>query len=274
MINSGSLFGDFTLRILVSNDDGIYADGLWELAKALRDVGTVTVVAPDRDQSGVGTSVTLRQPLRLNKIKSPLERVESYSVEGTPADSVILALKFAMKDGVDLVVSGINEGPNLGDDVFMSGTVGAALQGYFYGVPAIAISLGAFESLHFDVAAGLARLLVTEIRDKKLSEKMLLNVNLPNLPLEEIEGVEVTALGDRDYAFKIETGHDGKSDYHWIAYGESKRHTVAGTDVCVLKQNKVSITPLPRNLNGSSYDFINSLALEVSRKFLSDGFPK
>ncbi|MCK4722624.1 MAG: 5'/3'-nucleotidase SurE, partial [Dehalococcoidia bacterium] len=118
------------MRILATNDDGINADGLWHLVEALSEVGDVVVVAPDRDQSGVGTSVSLHQPVRVRGIRSPVRGVRCYAVEGTPADSVILALGVLLDDQIDLVVSGINEGANLGSDVLISGTVSAALQGY------------------------------------------------------------------------------------------------------------------------------------------------
>ena len=256
------------MKILVTNDDGIYAEGLWALVKELRHIGTVTVVAPDRDQSGAGTSVTLRQPLRLSEIKSPLKGVNAYSVEGTPADSVILALRFAMKDGVDLVVSGINEGPNLGNDVFISGTVGAALQGYFYAIPAVALSVAAFENLHFDVAARLAKLLASEMNDKSLSQRLLLNINLPNLPRDKIGGIEITRLGEREYADKIEPGDDGKRQYYWIMRGESEWQMIPGTDVWALRQNRISITPWPNNPDSSSHHFLKSLAVDLFRKLL------
>ena len=256
------------MKILVSNDDGVYADGLWALVKELRDIATVTVVAPDRDQSGTGTSVTLRQPLRMLEIKSPLDGVAAYSVEGTPADSVILALKLVLKDGVDLVVSGINEGPNLGDDVFISGTVGAALQGYFYGIPAVAFSMAAFGSLHFEVGARLAKLMATEIVEKSLSRRLLLNVNLPNLPREKLEGIEVTRLGERKYADRIEPGYDGKRQYHWILRGKSEWQEATGTDIWALEQNKISITPLFGNPDGSSRELLKSLAPGLFRRLL------
>jgi 5'-nucleotidase len=256
------------LKILVSNDDGVHADGLWALVKELRKIAKVTVVAPDRDQSGAGTSVTLRHPLRITEIKSPLDGVAAYSVEGTPADSVILALKLVLKDGVDLVVSGINEGPNLGDDVFISGTVGAAVQGYFYGIPAIAMSIAAFGSLHFDTGARLAKLIAKEIVDKGLPRRTLFNVNLPNLPRGELKGIEITRLGERKYADKIEAGHDGKRQYHWIMRGKSEWQVTSGTDIWALKQNKISITPLFGNPNGASLELLKSLAPELFRKLV------
>lgn len=258
------------MKILVSNDDGVYADGLWALAKELREIATVTVVAPDRDQSGAGTSVTLRQPLRMIEIKTPLDGVAAYSVEGSPADSVILALRLVLKDGADLIVSGINEGPNLGDDVYISGTVGAALQGFFYGIPALAFSIAAFGSLHFDVAARLARLIAKEIVDKGLSRRMLLNVNLPNLPPEKLEGIEITRLGERKYADRIEPGHDGKRQYHWILRGKSEWQTVSGTDIWALQQNRISITPLFGNPDGSSRELLKSLAPALFQTLVDD----
>jgi len=254
------------VKILVSNDDGVYADGLWALVKELRDIATVTVVAPDRDQSGAGTSVTLRHPLRMIEIRTPLDGVNAYSVEGSPADSVILAIRHILKDGVDLVVAGINEGPNLGDDVYISGTVGAALQGFFYGIPALAFSIAAFGSLHFGVAARLAKLLVGEIIDRDISRRMLLNVNLPNLPGDELEGIEITRLGKRTYADRIEPGHDGKRQYHWIMRGKSEWYSTSGSDIWALEHNRVSVTPLFGNPDGSSRKLLEDLAPELFRK--------
>ena len=258
------------MKILVSNDDGVYADGLWALAKELQEIAEVIVVAPDRDQSGAGTSVTLRQPLRMFEIKAPLDGVAAYSVEGTPADSVIMALKLVLEDGVDLIVSGINEGPNLGDDVYISGTVGAALQGFFYGIPAIALSIGAFGSLHFDIGARLAKLMVKEIVDKGLPRRMLLNVNLPNLHLGELEGIEITRLGERKYADRIEPGHDGKRQYHWIMRGKSEWQSTSGTDIWALEQNRISVTPLFGNSDGSSRELLKSLAPELFQKLVNN----
>ena len=257
------------MRILVTNDDGITAKGLWALAKELQGAGTVTVVAPDREQSGVGTSVTLHHPLRLREIKSLVKGVNAFSVEGTPADSVILALNRVMSEGVDLVVSGINEGPNLSNDVFISGTVAAALQGYFYGIPAIAISLNAFGDLHFDVAARLARLLANGINDKALPQKLLLNVNLPNVPPEEIEGIEITKLGERRYADNIEPGHDGKRQYYWIVRGKPVWNVSPKSDIGALKQKRISITPLLNNsanpIRSSLKNLIPGLFQELSK---------
>jgi 5'-nucleotidase len=258
------------LKILVSNDDGIHADGLWSLVKELKEIAEVTVVAPDRDQSGVGTSVTLRHPLRMFEVKAPLSGIAAYSVEGTPADSVILALKLVLKDKVDLVIAGINEGPNLGDDVYISGTVGAALQGFFYGIPAIALSISAFGNLHFDTGARLAKLIAKEVVGKGLSRRLLLNVNLPNLPQDKLEGIEITNLGEREYVDRIEPGHDGKRQYHWIMRGKSDWQVASGTDIWALEQNRISVTPLFGNSDGSSREILKSLVPELFHKLLNN----
>ena len=253
------------MKILVTNDDGIHAPGLWTMVAELKKVGQVTVVAPDREQSGVGTSVTLHHPLRIKRVKALLPQVEAYSIEGTPADSVILALGTVLKDGVDLVASGINEGPNLGNDVFISGTVGAALQGYFYGLPSLAISVAGLDNPYFDTAARLAGLLATMIRDSALSGKLLLNVNLPNLPPEEIKGIEITRLGERSYADVVQEGHDGRRNYYWIVRGTPQWHKNEGSDVWALEQDRISITPMGFNSASGS---IRSLLQELSSKLL------
>lgn len=248
------------MQILVTNDDGVYADGLWTLVKELKSMGDVIVSAPDRDQSGKGTSVTLDRPLRLNKIKPLLDGVEAYSVEGTPGDSVILALRYAIKDKVDLVISGINEGPNLGNDIFISGTIGAALQGYFYGIPSIAVSVAAFKDLYFDVAAELAGLLAAAVVKGDIPAKMLFNVNLPNLPREKIKGIEITKMGDRNYMDKVDTGHDGKRQYYWIVRGIPEWSVSPESDIWALEQDKISITTFPDVYYGYNSDSLKSLA--------------
>ena len=254
-----SFGGSFRLRILVTNDDGIAAPGLWALAQELKGVAEVVVVAPDREQSGVGTSVTLHQPLRVRPFTPQVDGIQTYVVEGTPADSVIIALKTLLKDKPDLVISGINEGSNLGTDVLISGTVGAAFQAYFYGLPAIAISVASFNDLHFEVGSRIGALLARQLAGGKLPPRFLLNVNVPNLPLEQIAGIEVTELGERGYtdAVKrgsVKAGHDGKRDYYWIMHGEPESKEEKGTDVWALKHRRISITPLHNDLT-SREDF-------------------
>jgi 5'-nucleotidase len=243
----------------VTNDDGIYADGIWRLAEELRNVGDVTIVAPDRDQSGSGTSVSLRLPIRFRKIKSIVDGIPAFAVEGTPSDSVIMAIRKAIKDSIDLVVSGINDGANLGNDVFISGTVGAALQGYTYGIPSIAISIAGFTDVNYDAAAATARYLAEMFKQQKLPRKILLNVNMPKLPVNEIQGIEITGLGDRSYTDRIDEGHDGKRGYYWIVRGIPEWSVVPGTDIWALEQNKISITPFPNKDIEISDDLINGL---------------
>ena len=236
------------MKILVTNDDGISARGLWELVKELMESNEVIVVAPDREQSAVGTSVTLHQPLRVRSATPPVSGIETYSVEGTPADSVILALGTLIKGGIDLVVSGINEGANLGNDVLISGTVGAALQGHFHGIPAIALAVNAIENPHFDVAAKLAALLAGRIAANELPSTILLNVNLPDLPLDSIGGIEVTKLAKSHYVDEVQEGRDGKRKYYWIVRGQSKWNADDRTDIRTIEKGNISFTPLRSDL--------------------------
>jgi 5'-nucleotidase len=237
------------MKVLVTNDDGIYARGLWELVEELSKANEVVVVAPDREQSAVGTAVTLHQPLRFDEVRPLIEGVKTYAVEGTPADSVILALQTLVKDEIEMVFSGINEGANLGDDVLISGTVGAALQGYFRGLVSVAMSVGLGENMHYEVAARLASLLADKVNNGFINKKMLLNVNLPNLSLNDIAGIELTSLAKRNYADLIIEGHDGKRKYYWIARGEPHWDGESGTDICALVRNMISFTLLRNELS-------------------------
>ena len=257
-----------SLRILITNDDGIYATGLWTLVGALKEVGVV-VVAPDREQSAVGSSVTLHQPLRAREMKPLVKGVKSYCVEGTPADCVILALGNLIDSEIDLVVSGINEGANLGDDVLISGTVGAALQGYLKGIPSIALSVTSLENVHFDVAARLAGVLARRIEKEALPKGILLNVNLPNLPRDQIQGIEVTKLGRRSYGDAIKEGYDGKRKYYWIVRGKPEWQPEEGTDIWAVLKDRISITPLHSDLTSLE---VLSLIEELSPNILQDLF--
>lgn len=239
------------MQILVTNDDGIYARGLWVLVEYLKKLGDVIVVAPDREQSGVGTAVTLHRPLRIRELIPLVEGVPTYSIEGTPADSVILALEYIAQDKIDLVVSGINEGANLGDDVLISGTVGAALQAYFRKIPAIAISVAAMEGTKFDVAGQLARQVANMLFQKRLPNPLFLNINVPNLILEEIQGIEITRLSERSYIDLITEGYDGKRKYFWIARGKLHWQLNEGTDIWAVENGRISVTPLQTNLTST-----------------------
>ena len=235
------------MKILVTNDDGIDAPGLQVVARELQKVGQVIVAAPQQEQSGVGTSISLRQPIKVNKLKPWWEGIEAYSVEGTPSDSVIIAIQSLFPGEIDLVVSGINRGPNIGHDIFVSGTVSAALQGYLHGIPSMAISINAYENLNFDVAARLASLLAAKIKEGVLPQKLLLNINLPNLSPSEIAGIEITRLSQQSYCDRVERKLNSEEAHYRIMRSNKKdlHYRNPGDDLWALQQNRISITPLP-----------------------------
>jgi 5'-nucleotidase len=255
------------MRILLTNDDGINSPGLWRAAAALREVGEVFVCAPDREQSGVGTAVSLQSPIRAAAVAPQVEGVTAFAVEGTPADSAILGLECLVGGKVDLVVAGINVGANLGEDVLGSGTVAASLQGHFRGIPAMAVSVTSLTDLHYEPAAALtghlARALL-EVRAPANADvgatsgegasedprPLLLNINLPNLPLGEMRGVVVTRLGRRAYADTVKQGNDGRRRWFWIARDRPVLEQVEGTDIWAVQRGFVSITPLATDLTG------------------------
>lgn len=238
------------MNILVTNDDGIFAPGLWALVGELAKIGRVIVVAPDREQSAVGTAITLRMPLRMRKMELiPLD-VETYAVEGTPGDCVVLALGNLIKDKIDLVVSGINHGPNLGDDVLISGTVGGALQGYLRGLPAIACSLamdwGKTEGLHLETAARVVACLARRVIATGLAENSFLNVNTPDVPAADVKGLRVTRLAHETHIETVEEGFDGKRAYYWLMRHSLNQNGNLGerTDIKAIEDKFISVTPL------------------------------
>ncbi len=236
------------MKILVTNDDGVFAPSMRVLVKELRNVAQVVVVAPDREQSAIGTAVTLRQPIRVQRLRPMVARVETYSVEGTPADSVILALGKLVEGKIDMLVSGINPGPNLGDNVLISGTVGAALQGYQHGLPSLAISVGAPSNDNLKNAARLAALLAQKIDSGLLHEDVFLNINLPDLPLTKIGGIEITELASGAYSDTVGEGDDGRRKYYWLLREKINAKTNKKTDIGAIERGNISITPLHTNL--------------------------
>jgi 5'-nucleotidase len=236
------------MNILVTNDDGIYARGMWTLVRELMEVGNVTVVAPDREQSAIGTALTLRLPLRVQRIECTPLPVETWAVEGTPGDAVIMALARLTQDKIDLVVSGINAGPNIGDDVLISGTVGAALQGYQRGLPAIAVSLVSrwdkMDNLNDVTAAKTAALIAKRFATGELSGNMFLNVNTPDLPLAEITGMRVTRLAHETHIETVEEGNDGKRAYYWLVRRAVMEDPEKGTDIHAVGEKNISVTNL------------------------------
>ncbi|MBI4336329.1 MAG: 5'/3'-nucleotidase SurE [Chloroflexi bacterium] len=239
------------MKILLTNDDGIHSGALWYAAEQLRDLGQVVICAPDREQSGVGCSVTLQLPVRVVDFPSLVEGVRAYAVEGTPADAVIVATEVLFDGPPDLLISGINHGSNLGEDVLLSGTVGAALQGYFRGIPSLAVSITSLNDLVLEPAGLLVRALARQVAEGALPRPLLLNVNLPNLPLEKLEGVEVARLGRRSYADVVKVGDDGRRKWYWISRSKPIWEVVEGTDIWAVRHNRVAITPLSTDLTAS-----------------------
>ncbi|UCG10652.1 MAG: 5'/3'-nucleotidase SurE [Dehalococcoidia bacterium] len=260
------------MKILVTNDDGISARGLWVLAKALSQVGKVIVVAPDKEQSGIGTAVSLHQPIKMHRVPPVVPEVEAYAIAGTPADSVILALTRLADDRLDLVVSGINHGPNVGENVLISGTVGAALQGYLYGFPAIAISVDSLDNPYLDTAAELAALLARRVESKSLPAHFFLNVNLPNVTPDRIKGIEITRLANVSHTDLVKEENESGAGYYRLIRRKIDRPSERGTDVWAIEQNIISITPLHIGLaDNSSPHLPTILGAELMRELIKKG---
>ncbi|KJY84719.1 stationary phase survival protein SurE [Vibrio neptunius] len=231
------------IKILLSNDDGVHAEGIRVLAEALSDLADITIVAPDRNRSGASNSLTLEQPLRVNELSAG-----NYSVQGTPTDCVHFALNELMKDDLpDLVLSGINHGANLGDDVLYSGTVAAAMEGHFLGVQSIAFSL--VGNTHFTTAAHIARHLVEQHLASPIPTNRLLNVNIPDVPLEDLKEIRVTRLGARHHAEAMIKQQDPRGhDIYWLGPPGKEQDAGEGTDFYAIEQGYVSLTPLQVDL--------------------------
>ena len=232
------------MKILVSNDDGVYAPGIDCLAKALATVGEVTVVAPDRNQSGASNSLTLDRPLRVTQTSNGY-----HSVNGTPTDSVHLAITGLFDTEPDIVVAGINNGANLGDDVVYSGTVAAATEGRFLGYPAIAVSLASKDEKHYDTAAKAVLRIVGHLKAFPLPPDTILNVNVPDIPFEEIKGYEITRLGNRHRAEPVVVNTDPRGRViYWVGPAGAEGDAGEGTDFDAIRRHCVSITPLQIDL--------------------------
>jgi 5'-nucleotidase len=232
------------MRILISNDDGVHAPGLSFLANSLSKIADITVVAPDRNRSGVSNSLTLEHPLRVVTAANGF-----FSVNGTPTDCVHLAVTGLLKETPDMVVSGINEGSNLSDDVLYSGTVAAATEGRFLGLPSVAISLSGPRCEHYDTAAQIAKLLVERLRKTPLTFDTILNVNVPDLPFSELRGIQVTRLGTRHIAEPTIKGTDPRGrKIYWVGQPGPEQDAGPGTDFYAVNSGYVSITPLHLDL--------------------------
>jgi 5'-nucleotidase len=236
------------LRILVSNDDGYRAEGLQRLADALRPLADVTVVAPDRNRSGASNSLTLDVPLRVWPYGEGM-----YYVSGTPTDCVHLAISGFFDFDHDMVVSGINDGANLGDDVLYSGTVAAAVEGRFLGLPTLAISLVVRDGRHFDTAARVAGELVARLVRTPLHSSMILNVNVPDLPYEHLRGFRVTRLGHRHRSEAVIRAYDPRGrPVYWVGPAGEGADAGEGTDFAAIADGCVSVTPLQVDLTRHS----------------------
>ena len=233
------------MHILVSNDDGVNAPGIWTLVDALKDLGQITVVAPDREQSGASSSLTLHNPLRVTKM--PREDIPTYTVDGTPADSVIVGIGHILyKQKIDLVVSGINSGSNIGSDLLYSGTVAAALQGHHMRIPALSLSVTSVREPQFDIAASLASTLAPLMVKQRVFRQILLNVNVPSEPIDKLEGIEITRVAQTRFGFRTKKGDDGRREFVWITRNNrwARYQPEEGTDVWAVRNKRISMTPI------------------------------
>ncbi|MDA8234621.1 MAG: 5'/3'-nucleotidase SurE [Clostridia bacterium] len=234
------------MRILITNDDGIHANGIQALRKAFSQLGEVTVVAPDREKSATGHCITVHDPIRVEELCFIDQPCKAWAVDGTPSDCVKIAVQKLMEHPPDLIVSGINRGANLGTDVLYSGTVSAAIEGAIEGFPSLAVSLTSFDYQDYSYAAEFAAKVGRFMVEEALPPGTLLNVNVPALPKEEIQGVSISKLGNRRYKniFQKRTDPRGKI-YYWMAgevYDLDEDDPV--TDVAAIKRKEISITPI------------------------------
>jgi 5'-nucleotidase len=232
------------MKILLSNDDGYHAAGLAALARSLRDQAELVIVAPDRNQSGSSHSLTLDNPLRVGRTEAGI-----YFVNGTPTDCVHLAITGLLKDEPDMVISGVNHGANLGDDVLYSGTVAAAIEGRFLGLPAMAVSLVSDSSDNLDTAARAAAALLQRLQQQPLPADTILNVNVPDRPWDELAGFRATRLGfrHRSEAAVPQLDPKGRTVY-WVGPAGGGQDAGPGTDFHAIEQGFVSVTPLQVDL--------------------------
>jgi 5'-nucleotidase len=229
--------------ILVTNDDGIHAPGLHALAAALSTLGTVRVFAPDRERSAVSHGVSLHMPLRVKQYKDGW-----FMLDGTPADCVLLAVRALLGERPALVVSGINNGPNLGDDVTYSGTVAGAREGMLLGIPSIAVSMVSYGPRFFTTGGEVAVRLGRYVLEQGFPAETALNVNVPDLPFDELNGVAVTRMGRRHYEDDVIRRTDPRGgEYYWIGGAATNHDPEPGTDLSAVLENKVSVTPLHRD---------------------------
>ena len=232
------------MRFLLSNDDGYLSPGLNHLADSLKALGEVTVVAPDRDRSGASNSLTLKRPLRVYQASNGF-----YYVDGTPTDCVHLGATGLMSCEPDMVIAGINRGPNLGDDVHYSGTVAAAMEGRFLGFPAIAVSMVGFEARYISTASSVVVRLINDMQARPLPRDTILNINVPDLPYDELAGFRATRLGLRHKSEPVIRSEDPNGEpIYWVGPPGAEQDAGEGTDFDAVRRAYVSITPLKVDL--------------------------
>ena len=235
------------MRILVSNDDGYFSPGIALLAERLAPLAEITVVAPERDRSGASNSLTLDRPLLVRRAANGFRYVN-----GTPTDCVHLAVTGLLERLPDLVISGINLGANMGDDTIYSGTVAAATEGFLLGIPSVALSLTSKAGRHFPTAARVARDIVRRFQAQPIEHPVLLNVNVPDIPFETLEGIEVTRLGKRHKAEGVVKVENPRGEMmYWIGAADAAQDAGPGTDFNAVALHRVSITPLQIDLTHS-----------------------
>lgn len=232
------------MRILLSNDDGYFAPGLNILAQHLSKVAEIIVVAPERDRSGASNSLTLDRPLTVRTASNGFQ-----FINGTPTDCVHLAVTGLLKDLPDMVISGINDGANMGDDTIYSGTVAAAMEGYLLGIPSFAVSMSRHNAQYFDTAARVVLDLVARYEKTGFPPPLLVNINVPDIPYEELHGMAITRLGKRHKAERvIKTATPRGDTVYWVGAAGSAQDAGAGTDFFAVAQEQVSLTPLQADL--------------------------
>jgi len=232
------------MKILLSNDDGYFAPGLAALAQALAPLAEITVVAPERNRSGASNSLTLDRPLTVRKAGNGF-----YYVNGTPTDCVHLAVTGLLQELPDMVISGINDGANMGDDTIYSGTVAAAMEGYLLDIPSIAVSMSQHNAQHFETAARVVVDLVQRYTEKAFPPPVLMNVNVPDVPYEQIKGKQITRLGKRHKAESVIKSASPRGEpVYWVGAAGAAQEAGPGTDFYAVENNLISITPLQVDL--------------------------
>ncbi len=241
------------MNILLSNDDGFDAPGIKILASFLKKIAHVTIVAPDQNRSGASNSLSLDRPLKVTEVEK-----DYYHVNGTPTDCVHLALTGLLDKIPDMVISGINNGANMGDDTIYSGTVAAAMEGYLLDIPSFAISMSQHEAKYFETAASITVDLILHYQNNKPKDAILLNINVPDIPLEKIQGINVTRLGKRHKAESVNRSKDTEGNtLYWVGAAGLPNDGGEGTDFYSVDNGFVSISPIHADL--TSHNQINDL---------------